>query len=200
MEAIGGGRRGAQSPCILLVIPDVARAQNRPDALTSHGPNLVYKSQADVKPYGRHPASHAPITGQDNKGRDGAMQPTRALLGRGFRAGPGDDHVHPAGGDQPGDRADLGRPAPEQGADRHGAGRLWPVLRAVRNSHGPAGRQAGRAPGAEPACVVMVDLSGADRLGMESDVAVDHALPVRRRRGGLLSQPDAHAVGLAAGG
>jgi hypothetical protein len=43
-------RRYAKNPCFFSVNPASARAQNRVDALTSRCPNLVYKSQADVKP------------------------------------------------------------------------------------------------------------------------------------------------------
>jgi hypothetical protein len=41
MEGMGEGGCGAESPCILLAISEVARAQNGSARLTSHGPNLV---------------------------------------------------------------------------------------------------------------------------------------------------------------
>jgi hypothetical protein len=41
MEGMGEGGYGAESPCFLSAISEIACAQTGPARLTSHGPNLV---------------------------------------------------------------------------------------------------------------------------------------------------------------
>src|ERR1700734_1984318 len=76
-QRLVGGGRSSESPCFLSANPALAHARNRPDALTSRRPNLVYNSQADVKPLRPQPASHAPGVGRKiTKGRNADMKPT----------------------------------------------------------------------------------------------------------------------------
>ena len=117
------------------------------------------------------------------------------MLARDRSSVPG-SRLHLAGGP-----ADQPRSRPDEGANGLGLLGVQLGLRAVRGA-----RRMARATGIGPRRVLMrvvalvVVLHRGDRLGLERDVAHRHARAVRRRRGRLLSEPDAHLHDVAAGG